>query len=556
MLLSLVVLFSRTVHSLDRSTSSHSLRSPAFHSRRSQWNFNPAWLPLPHHAGGALFVRVTDSNAERISRRIRSGGRRGRGLGGGCKPTAPGSSQSHSMIAFVKANRPDGLGYEHLNESHLIVPIAPSLDPRATHRPLTGEYFLTYQCNFEAPDGSLHRKTFLASSKTPADPESWTDQPGNQPMFPLDQHTPAGDQSGDEDCGTCVWFKDDPAANDPAAPPASVLGAGGSLTSSLPPAYALATFGGLRGGNITLLRSDDGLASWQLRGDVLKARPGAWDNATLSSGPCPVRLSTGHWLFFYNVDNKWPVVDPQPIPPYGRCALGWAVLDSDGRVLARASEPLLFATLPFEKDGASPNSVYTDGVMPEGDDTFVIFAGGADSVVEAVRVRVNTPRRRSIASHSNSYSYGIVFATRASWHAGLRGRFASRLAPHDLDSVEALLSTLRPDTDDHAITTVSNGTIIVAVGASDRAVLYAAYSLIERITSVRFRLHGDTLPDRQFQQATPGSGSGDDSGGGGGGPRGAGPTRRVETMLEQVLSDAARRLDNASLFTPGNGLMR
>ena len=38
---------------------------------------------------------------------------------------------------------------------------------------------------------------------------------------------------------------------------------------------------------------------------------------------------TGMW--------KWPVVDPKPLPKYGRCALGWAVLDKDDptRVLAR-----------------------------------------------------------------------------------------------------------------------------------------------------------------------------------------------------------------------------
>ena len=109
----------------------------------------------------------------------------------------------------------------------------------------------------------------------------------------------------------------------------------------------------------------------------------------LSSAACPVKLSDGNWFLIYNVDNKWPVVDPKPLPRYGRCALGWAVLDKDDptRVLARSDAPLLYAELPWETS-SSIKSVYTDGIKAEGDDTFVIFAGAADTDVEAVRVKV------------------------------------------------------------------------------------------------------------------------------------------------------------------------
>ena len=91
-------------------------------------------------------------------------------------------------------------------------------------------------------------------------------------------------------------------------------------------AYAIATFGELRGGNLTLVSSTD-LQEWKLEGTVLTTRWGHWDNATLSTGPSPVRLSDGNWLLLYDVDNLWPVQDPQPLPAWGRCALGWAVLD-------------------------------------------------------------------------------------------------------------------------------------------------------------------------------------------------------------------------------------
>ena len=69
-----------------------------------------------------------------------------------------------------------------------------------------------------------------------------------------------------------------------------------------------------------------------------------------------------------------------------------AILDGHNprNVLARASEPLLYAQMPYDHAGTTPKSVYTDGIKAEGNDTFVVFAGGADSVVEAVRIRVSS----------------------------------------------------------------------------------------------------------------------------------------------------------------------
>ena len=84
-------------------------------------------------------------------------------------------------------------------------------------------------------DRTLYRKTFLASTTTPNDVTSWQDQ--TTPIFP----------GRSQDCGTCVWFPED----------------NGSTTTSIPPAYALVTVGGLRGGNITLSKSIDGLKTWK-----------------------------------------------------------------------------------------------------------------------------------------------------------------------------------------------------------------------------------------------------------------------------------------------------
>lgn len=93
-----------------------------------------------------------------------------------------------------------------------------------------------------------------------------------------------------QDCGTALWFADDSADGKTAGQKV----------------YAVATFGELRGGNLSLVSSHD-LVSWRDEGVLLTTRSGRWDNATLSTGPSPVRLSDGNWLLFYDIDNLWPV---------------------------------------------------------------------------------------------------------------------------------------------------------------------------------------------------------------------------------------------------------
>jgi predicted GH43/DUF377 family glycosyl hydrolase len=178
---------------------------------------------------------------------------------------------------------------------------------------------------------------------------------------------------GDEDCGTIVFFNE------------TTTGAGDGR------ALAVVTFGGLRGGNLSLASSpDEGLEVWEDRGVFLETRPDHLYNATMSAGPAPQRLSDGSWLVLYNVDNKWPVGKPKPMPAYGRCALGWAIMDAAFEsVLARASEPLVVAEFPWEVKGFTPKVVYTDGARAEGGDSFTVFAGGGDSVVEAFRIQVH-----------------------------------------------------------------------------------------------------------------------------------------------------------------------
>jgi hypothetical protein len=108
-----------------------------------------------------------------------------------------------------------------------------------------------------------------------------------------------------QDCGTSLWF-----ANDATRPSTEPDGSQSAAVVTTVVAFAVATFGELRGGNLSLV-------SW------------------------------------------------------GRCALGWAILDQRNltRVLARAPEPLVRAELEWEVKGATAMVVYSEGIKPEGNDT-------------------------------------------------------------------------------------------------------------------------------------------------------------------------------------------
>ena len=231
------------------------------------------------------------------------------------------------------------------------------MDPRAIARPSTGDYYVNYQIAHWKVEEK--RQTIISSSRTPHDLSSW--KRFATPMFPTRS-----------DCGTALWFKDD-------------------TSSTAGAAYAVATLDcELRGGNLTLVSSTDGLRTWKEEHRLLETRATHWDNATLSAATQPVRLSDGSWLLLYNVDNLWPVHDPAPMPAYSRCALGWAILAADTlEVLARAEEPLVSASLPWEVEGMTPKVVYTDGIKVEAEEnTFTVYAGGADAVVESFTIRV------------------------------------------------------------------------------------------------------------------------------------------------------------------------
>ena len=235
-------------------------------------------------------------------------------------------------------------------------------DPRMAVRASTGEYFLTFDnCTANCYP---KRTGMLATSLDPFNASAWTFR---GPL--LGSHAP---YSG----GTALLLRD--------APPHYAF-VGNSNTANV----------------INLATSEDGYA-WVLNASKvpwMAGRPGMWDASGVAAGAQPERLSTGDYLFIYNIDTGFPY-KPSPL---GRCSVGWAILSGQDptRIIARAAEPLLVPVLPWETCGGEagkgpypkcqePLVVFSTGMKPLGGDNFLILYGAADSVVGVAKVAVKT----------------------------------------------------------------------------------------------------------------------------------------------------------------------
>eukprot|EP00659_Diplonema_papillatum_P001355 gene1355-2097_t len=302
-------------------------------------NLNPAYLQLPDGTPG-LLVRTQNCSYPSVYR---------------C-PEQQWQFLTPSQLVLLKmtgTNSTTGAAvWEHASEHQLVFSannVGPAAaygteDPRIVYREKDHTYYLT----FAAASQPGVKEAYLATTQNPMNESAWlvrgkiADAPG----------------------GASIVIRD---------------GAPGNGTH-----YMFLTDNGLSG-SLKIATSPD-LFTWTNTNQTLIApRKGMWDAVGVAAGPSPVRLSDGNYLYLYNTDNQ------AQNPVYGRCALGWVVLDygDPTRVLARAAEPLMVATAPYEKKGFTPNVIFATGLAAtETPDTFVVYYGAADTVVASATVRV------------------------------------------------------------------------------------------------------------------------------------------------------------------------
>lgn len=206
-----------------------------------------------------------------------------------------------------------------------------------------------------------HRTTLLSTSTDPFDKNSWT---LHGDVFPLGY-------SG----GASLLFREN------AAEVQHLAFVGNSNTAD----------------KIYVFRSNDGL-HWNssTKQVFMEGRRGCWDSYGVATGPQPERLSTGDYLYIYNIDTGWPY---KPNPFLGRCSIGWSILDGTDptKIVARSSKPLLTPKVSWETcenntggedECQVPMVVFSTGLKPLGNDEFLLLYGGADANVGVSKIKV------------------------------------------------------------------------------------------------------------------------------------------------------------------------
>ena len=117
---------------------------------------------------------------------------------------------------------------------------------------------------------------------------------------------------------------------------------------------------------------------WYDHREIIKARPGYWDDAKVGIAGPPIEIDKGWLLIYHGVEAKtWTY------------RLGYVILDKHdpGRVLFRSREPLLEPEEEFEREGVAPNVVFSCGSVLR-DRELIIYYGAADRCICVARVNL------------------------------------------------------------------------------------------------------------------------------------------------------------------------
>ena len=129
-----------------------------------------------------------------------------------------------------------------------------------------------------------------------------------------------------------------------------------------------------------LARSDD-LLHWGEHTPLLRGQED-WESARVGSGPPPVLTDRG-WLLIYHGSRQ--VQRPGVVGEYN---CGAVLLDRDhpSQIVARSRAPLLGPETDFERHGFVPGVVFASGLVPVGDDGFLIYYGAADTCMAVMEI--------------------------------------------------------------------------------------------------------------------------------------------------------------------------
>ena len=151
-------------------------------------------------------------------------------------------------------------------------------------------------------------------------------------------------------------------------------------------------------GTIAFATSDDLVHFTTTIPQFITARPGAFDDVLVESGPNPFLLSSGDYVFFHNSMNSSAGYEGgRPYNPE------WVILNGTDPsiIVQRAAEPMLSPTegwelgvAPFECNVGAVAFLEAAAPVPGQVDTFDLWFGGSDAVVGTARVVVTKGHRQ------------------------------------------------------------------------------------------------------------------------------------------------------------------
>ncbi|CAM9147387.1 unnamed protein product, partial [Ectocarpus fasciculatus] len=297
-----------------------------------QFVFNPSWVQATGGSGGkhGLLVRTQDCDCD---------------VGGMCV-FCGGSAEKASILTFAELQSD---GFLHVDDSSVVFgPYDESdawgtEDPRIQYNPKDETYYMFYTA-YNGEDILLS----LATTRNPSAADGWTRLGA---VFPSEQ----GSKSG------------------------------ALLLREEGPHYLL------WGDHDIRIAASSDLTSWPSTGDIiLSTRDNHFDSQLVESGPPPLPLSNGDYLFFYNsAELGWP---DDPATAYHP---GWVILSGSDptQIVARSEEPLMGPKYAWETGEAPytcnvPNVVFLEAARPLGNDRFEIFFGAADAAIGRAVVEV------------------------------------------------------------------------------------------------------------------------------------------------------------------------
>jgi predicted GH43/DUF377 family glycosyl hydrolase len=149
--------------------------------------------------------------------------------------------------------------------------------------------------------------------------------------------------------------------------------------------------------HLTLAKSDDLVTFENLPGEpFLSTRPDHFDSSLVESGPPPLVLFDGNYIFFYNSAQPHPSDKPGYALQYN---VGYLIINGTDptHIIQRSEVPILTPTLAWETGsgselGLTPNVVFLEAAKSLGAGKFLVFYGGADSVIGTATVQVKYNR--------------------------------------------------------------------------------------------------------------------------------------------------------------------